>query len=159
MFKSMISILLQNLAPQNLPWPLPGMKQFHAGFNALLKIFLCSPHTRLAKETAWNATSSALYCRWILIIHKVVSENGAISCLVKAAQEGSCFYETCCCLLSITSFMCLSRTEVPLCFIVTAVCETAQEAVYKQQRESLEKGNILSWISTTFQVSIPVWVH
>lgn len=28
------------------------MKQFYVGFNALLKIFPCSPHVLLAKEVA-----------------------------------------------------------------------------------------------------------
>ena len=79
---------------------------------------MSSPHASCQTDS-WNVTSSTLFCGWILIINKMVRKNGTISCVVKTAQVGCCFYETCQCasLLYIISFMCLSRTEVIVCFM------------------------------------------
>lgn len=160
MFKSMISILLQNLAPQNLPWPLPGMKQFYVGFNALLKIFpLFSPRASCQRD-GWNVTSSALYCRWILIIHKMVSENGTISCFVKAAQVGCCFYETCCCLLCHLFHVPEQDWGDTLLHKEPQQCVRQLRKQFTNSKEKAQRMEIfLSWISTTFQVRIPAWVH
>lgn len=79
---------------------------------------MSSPHASCQTES-WNVTSNALFCGWILIINEMVRKNGTISCLVKAAQVGCCFYETCHCpsLLYIIPFMCLSRTEMIVCLM------------------------------------------
>lgn len=133
---------------------------------------MSSPHASCQTDS-WNVSSEALYCGWIWIINKVVRENGTISCLVKAAQVGCCFYETCHCpsLLSIISFMCLSRTEVIGCFLKS--CNSVWDSLgcslqtaERKLRDRMEKNkkiradcNDWSRIFPTFQVGIPVWVR